>query len=237
MPLMTCPNETMFLTAHPRLVRLPRRKSVPGDIPAAPRGGVLAEALARLSQTNSSQDTATPAVPGSVKVRLSVPAVAESQSEPHDIARAVCGRSTRNEPAAPITAAPVQRRSRDRDRRAFPRRPSACTVTVCRREPDEKLTPQRLDWLLHAGRVRGELNDISMSGAAFTVAEKYSADDTVFLRLSQRQSGTTLDTAATIVSAKPADDGRWNVHCQFKQPLTLDQVQKFGQQLFVSAVV
>ncbi len=116
------------------------------------------------------------------------------------------------------------------DRRAFPRREGNCRVAVCRlSEEDRFLTPQQIEWRLHATTLKGTLADLSLSGAAVLLEHPLPAGETVILRLFCPRRDTHVDQRATIVSSLADPAGENRLMCQFCQRLSLEQVSFFSR--------
>jgi len=124
------------------------------------------------------------------------------------------------------------------ERRAFPRRDSHCRVAICRlSEDDDCLTPQQIEWRLHATTLKGDLCDLSLNGAAILLPHPLPEGENVVLRLSCPRRDHHLDHPAEVVRSMPDDSGEYRVVCQFSERLTLDQVSFYSRLLNQSGLV
>jgi hypothetical protein len=126
---------------------------------------------------------------------------------------------------------------RGSDRRLLPRRESECVVSVCRCQIEERLTAQRIAWMLHATKLKGQLVDVSMSGVAFHLMEPLTAGSRILLRISNRTLDKKVDASATILRSRAASEGGWDVVCRFNKNLTFDQIRTVGRSLFSATIV
>lgn len=124
------------------------------------------------------------------------------------------------------------------DRRAFPRRESHCQVIVSRPRIDGPEGSARAAWQRESELRKGDLLDISLSGAAFTLKEQPANGERLGLRLKKSHSHIVFDTRATVVrTARDEAAGCWQVFCQFERTLPFEQVVHFGYSLNRSSVV
>lgn len=124
------------------------------------------------------------------------------------------------------------------DRRAFPRRESHCQVIVSRPRIDGPEGSARAAWQRESELRKGELLDISLSGAAFSLKEQPANGERLGLRLKKSHSHIVFDTRATVVrTARDEAAGCWQVFCQFERTLPFEQVVHFGYSLNRSSVV
>jgi hypothetical protein len=123
------------------------------------------------------------------------------------------------------------------DRRKLPRRESECIVSICRCRDDERLTSERISWLLHATKLKGRLIDVSMSGVAFHAQESLAGGSKILLRIANRTIDKQVDTQAVILRSRAASDGGWDVVCRFHKNLTFEQIHTVGQSLFAATIV
>lgn len=126
------------------------------------------------------------------------------------------------------------------ERRAFPRRASHCRVAICRLLEDEDyLTPQQIEWRLHASTLKGDLCDLSLSGAAILLHHPLTEGENVVLRLSCPRRDHHLDHQAEVVRSLPDESGsgEYKVVCQFPERLTLDQVSFYSRLLNQSGLI
>lgn len=130
-----------------------------------------------------------------------------------------------------------QGQTADADRRAFPRRESGCIVALYVLSPQEALTPDRIDWLLHSTRLKGNLVDVSMSGIALQIEEPVESGKRVLLRVSNRRLDQHVDCPGSVLRCSPARDGLWNVVCRLDKHLSFEQIHLIGKHLFASTIV
>lgn len=123
------------------------------------------------------------------------------------------------------------------DRRKLPRRESECIVSICRCRGEERLTAERIAWMLHATKSKGQLIDVSMSGVGFHIMEALAAGSEILLRISNRTIDKQIDTSATILRSRAAGDGGWDVVCRFHKHLTFEQIHTVGRSLFAATIV
>ena len=123
------------------------------------------------------------------------------------------------------------------DRRKLPRRESECIVSICRCRDEERLTSERISWLLHATKLKGRLIDVSMSGVAFHAQESLAGGSRILLRIANRTLDKQVDTQAVILRSRAASDGGWDVVCRFNKNLTFEQIHTVGHSLFAATIV
>lgn len=124
-----------------------------------------------------------------------------------------------------------------RDRRAHPRRESGCQVAVCPRSAQCNLTPQHIEWALHAAELKGRLVDVSMSGLAMELAEPIEAQTQVYMRISNRNLDRKIDTCGRILRCVENEAGQWNLVCRLEKNLSFEQLHYLGKHLFASTIV
>lgn len=123
------------------------------------------------------------------------------------------------------------------DRRKVPRRESECTVSIYRCRDEERLTSERISWLLHSTKMRGQLLDVSMSGVAFHAVESLTTGSRILLRISNRTLDKQVDTSATVLRSRATSNGGWDVVCRFNKNLTFEQIHTIGRSLFAATIV
>lgn len=123
------------------------------------------------------------------------------------------------------------------DRRKLPRRESECQVVVCPCTTEDRLTADRISWLLHAAQLKGTLVDVSMSGISLCLAEPLAADSKILLRITNRTIDEHVDTSAVVLRSQATPDGDWNIVCRFNKNLTFEQIHVVGRSLFAATIV
>lgn len=123
------------------------------------------------------------------------------------------------------------------ERRKLPRRESECVVSICLCQGEERLTADRIAWLLHSTKLKGQLIDVSMSGVAFHFKESLAAGSRILLRISNRTIDKQVDTSATILRFRAVRDGGWDMVCRFEKNLTFEQIHTVGRSLFAATIV
>jgi len=123
------------------------------------------------------------------------------------------------------------------DRRKLPRRESECIVSVCPCRSEERLTGERISWLLHSAKTKGRLIDVSMSGVAFHLMESLPAGSRILLRIANRTLDKQVDTQAEVLRSRPAPDGGWDLVCRFQKNLSFEQIHTVGHRLFAATIV
>jgi hypothetical protein len=89
-----------------------------------------------------------------------------------------------------------------------------------------------MDWAFHTGRLKGELLDLGLGGAAFTLPVCPEPGETLLLQFKNRRLGTVMECRCEVVrtAAVEVGDG-WTVQVRFPSRLTLDQIQPFALKL------
>ena len=123
------------------------------------------------------------------------------------------------------------------ERRAFPRRDSGSVAAVHRQAPKESLSPQQMQWLLHAAKTRAAVADISMNGISLVFTERPDRGESILMRLTNPVFDRHIDVAADVLRVTPTGDGCWKVVCRFRSRLTFQQISQFGRQLAQAALV
>jgi len=123
------------------------------------------------------------------------------------------------------------------DRRKLPRRESECVVSVYRCRGDERPMPDRIAWLLHATKLKGQLIDVSMSGAALHLMESLAPGSRILLRISNRTIDKHVDASAMILRSREASDAGYDMVCRFEKKLTFEQIHAVGRSLFAATIV
>lgn len=134
-------------------------------------------------------------------------------------------------PVSPIAA------GSGHDRRKLPRRESDCQVAVCLCKTEERMTAERIAWLLHATQLKGSLIDVSMSGISFSMSDPLPADAKILLRIKNYTIDQHVDAAAIVLRSSEAAEGDWNVVCRFHKNLTFEQIHVVGRSLFAATIV
>jgi hypothetical protein len=123
------------------------------------------------------------------------------------------------------------------ERRKLPRRESECIVSVWPCRGEERLTGDRISWLLHSTKLKGRLMDVSMSGVAFHLTESLPAESRILLRIANRTIDKQVDTTAVVLRSRAARDGGWDLVCRFEKNLTFEQIHTVGRSLFAATIV
>lgn len=121
------------------------------------------------------------------------------------------------------------------DRRDLPRRTSAARVSICpRRRSSDKLTLQERTWQLHATRLSGELDDISLNAVAFWSNETLNTGDRLDLRLTDKVLLKSLDVSAEIVRISKSSrhgNAEQRIVCRLLRKLSYDEIEVFSHSL------
>ncbi len=123
------------------------------------------------------------------------------------------------------------------DRRKLPRREGDCLVTICPHASAERLSHEKISWILHSGKIKGRLIDVSMSGIALSLGEKLADNTKVYLRITNRVLDKYVDAAATVLRCCPDGEAVWNIVCRFDKNLSFQQIHLIGRSLFASTIV
>lgn len=123
------------------------------------------------------------------------------------------------------------------DRRAFPRRISRCTVSLCADTGGSENSLFQRAWTLHSSQIKGRMVDISRSGLAMTLGRSLELGQSVCMKIENPLFGHRLIAVAEVVRQQPAGQGHWTVMCRFAKPLEFEQIEFFGCHLFTARVV
>ncbi len=132
-------------------------------------------------------------------------------------------------------AANVQQQRRDR--RAFPRRISRCTVSLCADTGGGEDSLFQRAWTLHSSQIKGRMVDISRSGLSMTLGRSLELGQSVCMKIENPLFGHRLIAVAEVVRQQPDGQGHWTVMCRFAKPLEFEQIEFFGCHLFTARVV
>lgn len=86
------------------------------------------------------------------------------------------------------------------------------------------------EWRLHAGGLRGDLIDLSLSGAAVELPVPLEVGTRVVLRLESRAHGVTHDVTGRVTRRLPGE-GEPRLIVTLDERLCLDQIARFGRHL------
>ncbi len=131
----------------------------------------------------------------------------------------------------------VQRRPSAVDRRRLPRRESECAVDIYPFSGNERLSSDRIVWMIHAADMHGQLIDVSMSGVALHLAEPLAPATRIALRMTNRSLNRHVDALAKVLRCSPDADGGWSIVCRFDKNLTFEQIHLIGRTLFAGTIV
>ena len=131
--------------------------------------------------------------------------------------------------AASVTSETAPDASAAHERRALPRRDSACCVHICVIPGDEPVQTQRVEWLLHASRQSGPMVDVSLRSVSALLAQAVAGGARVMLRLTNRRLDKDVDRSARVVRSVPLGADEWKVVCRLDSPLSLEELQQFAR--------
>jgi hypothetical protein len=131
----------------------------------------------------------------------------------------------------------AQAKSVAADRRNLPRRESECNVTICPLASDERPTADKIEWLIHSGKRRGQLIDVSMSGVALHLDEELAPGTRVILRISNRTIDRHVNALARVLRCRAESGTGWSVVCRFEKNLSFEQIHQIGRNLFAATIV
>ncbi|TWU13651.1 PilZ domain protein [Symmachiella macrocystis] len=134
------------------------------------------------------------------------------------------------------TAAPSVQPPRQ-DRRAFPRRISRCTVSLCADTGGGEDSLFKRAWTLHSSQIKGRMVDISRSGLSMTLGRSLELGQSICMKIENPLFNHRLIAVAEVVRQQPDGWGNWTVMCRFARPLEFEQIEFFGCHLFTARVV
>lgn len=120
---------------------------------------------------------------------------------------------------------------RSTERRAAPRRESACRVSVIRN--DGGVSSMNTEWQFRATKIQGHAIDLSSTGMSFELDEPaaLNAGDSLRVRLDNKRLDRSCIVMCEVIRVTCDDESKMRLTCRIAGRLSIDRLQEFSHLL------